>query len=113
MKFKGMIRGVRIRRHKRHQFGDGQRCYWCGCRVVYGGGLLPNAATREHYVPRSLRGGKGSHNIVVACRACNNTRAVDRDWVPYFLHGMRPLPPKQAEHLGNMGCKCQREHLAA
>lgn len=53
---------------------SGGRCWYCGCRLTFGGASAGTSITREHLLPRS-RGGSGrAANIVGACRACNTSK---------------------------------------
>lgn len=67
-----------------------ERCHWCNVKMVRGPHSLkngnPDAATREHLLPRS-KGGRGNwDNLVYACLACNSRRSSDTDWVPWAEH---------------------------
>lgn len=64
---------------------DGGRCHYCDetvrlARSHDDAGL--RVATREHIVPRSFGGSWAKHNIILACRGCNEKRAND-----YFYCG--------------------------
>lgn len=64
-----------------------RHCFWCGDRVfvpTYGKNLA-NDATREHLVPHCYGGGS-KHNLVIACRRCNNARGNDVNWQPHPRH---------------------------
>jgi 5-methylcytosine-specific restriction endonuclease McrA len=47
-------------------------CAYCGRETKKGGTKRPNFShpTRDHVIPKS-RGGRGDHNIVLACMECN------------------------------------------
>lgn len=48
------------------------RCFYCGHALKARGGNSPYNATREHVFPRSQY--TKPHNIVWACRQCNETK---------------------------------------
>jgi len=54
------------------------RCVYCGTETVKGAGsgqvTQPNAATLDHFIPRSLGGQECIWNYVLACRACNEEK---------------------------------------
>jgi len=62
----------------------GDRCFWCGTLVKNGqpGVVRGTDKTREHIVPKCY-GGRGTSNLVVACRRCNNARGNDVFWQPH------------------------------
>jgi len=54
---------------------DGLGCHWCG--RTCDPNLDPNAdlyPTREHLIRKCDGGSSRMHNLVLACRKCNNTR---------------------------------------
>ena len=50
---------------------SGHKCYWCGGIVNLVDCDHPLAATREHLIPKSLRGKRKDKNVVLAHRQCN------------------------------------------
>lgn len=60
---------------------DKGRCCHCGCQtVIYphediiGKPVPPDAATREHLIPRAWGGPSRWWNMAISCRRCNNKR---------------------------------------
>lgn len=51
----------------------GGKCFWCGCKVT------AESRTLDHIVPRSAGGSNKQHNIVLACKPCNQARG---SWIP-------------------------------
>ena len=52
------------------------RCCYCGHSMIFESrsiSFVPNAATRDHVVPRAA-GGTNYDNLVIACRLCNQLR---------------------------------------
>jgi 5-methylcytosine-specific restriction endonuclease McrA len=77
---------------KKYRWRNAKRCYWCGRHVVYTDRPQGNQATREHLIPKSLKGDyhpmyNSTEMIVVACRRCNGIRGNNMDWIPYHLKG--------------------------
>jgi 5-methylcytosine-specific restriction endonuclease McrA len=50
---------------------SGGRCWYCGCKMTFGGAGIGASITREHMLPRARGGSNKPSNIVAACRACN------------------------------------------
>lgn len=54
---------------------DGLRCHWC--KRICDPSRRPSAdlfPTREHVIRKADGGTSDMHNLVLACRKCNNTR---------------------------------------
>lgn len=81
-------RSLLIRLHGR----EGGRCFYCDKHVnLHTIGSCstrwpdPNAATLDHFIPRS-RGGRNSFdNMVLACFSCNNARG-DMSALDFLAH---------------------------
>ena len=75
---------------------DGLRCHWCGrlCNKK----LSPCAdlyPTVEHVVRRADGGSSAMHNLVLACRQCNNERH-QAGWKPnQSTISSGPFPPSE------------------
>lgn len=69
---------VKKKRRSRRKWQNAKCCHWCGCALNTIPGH-PHQRTRDHLIPRS-KGGKGHHNLVAACRACNEKRGASADW---------------------------------
>lgn len=54
---------------------DGWACVYCGEQVVHEHNH-PREFTVDHLVPRYRGGNHDEHNLVTACRTCNNTRGM-------------------------------------
>ena len=75
---------------------DGDRCRWCGIRLVIDG---PAAAwdtlTLEHLVPGSTGGTNSLVNLGLSCKRCNNRRAAMpvAEWLahPYLARRRREV----------------------
>jgi hypothetical protein len=58
---------------------DGRQCHYCRDDMVFPLDKrqpqnIPNAVTRDHIVPRSMGGEYRDHNLILACRRCNEKR---------------------------------------
>lgn len=53
---------------------DGNRCRYCGVRLVSEGPGYPPLRTIDHFVARSKGGDSSPENLVAACSPCNNRK---------------------------------------
>lgn len=83
-----------------HRWQDGA-CYWCGRHTYLSNATSPQAATRDHVIPKSLGGPGSMDNIVLACRACNGSSGQATDWVPFkaLPQWAGLVPPAQTARL--------------
>ena len=49
-------------------------CHYCGEGMSSSHWGLPDSATKEHIVPKSIGGRAAAHNIVIVCKKCNEKR---------------------------------------
>lgn len=80
---KGHLRKSGVRRRVAIELlqRGGRHCHWCGDRLEWlqlSCGLLgpDNDLTVDHVEPASLGGSNENDNLVLACRACNQERAL-------------------------------------
>lgn len=51
-----------------------ERCPFCGVKLRWDVGRLPDSAEVDHVVPDSLGGSDGPDNARITCRLCNQSR---------------------------------------
>jgi 5-methylcytosine-specific restriction endonuclease McrA len=67
------------------------RCWLCGEQVGFYGGVLPDAGTLDHVVPRARGGRSTLENLKLAHRKCNIARGA-----PHVPRKPKPQPSNQA-----------------
>lgn len=74
-----------------------QTCYYCGEPFApWRNGFSPRVPTREHRLPRSLGGGDGKKNVVLACWACNNEKGNMKEYeFKVYLSATAGIPDRE------------------
>ena len=90
----------------RHISRGRRHCFYCKCSFNWDDPESEFYPTREHKQPRS-KGGKNGHNLVLACKPCNNekgnmTLAEFREYleVTKGCHSRRARQDRWRKHLG-------------